>query len=633
MWRLSILLTLLTLAYKPVFGREVIISPETSTIKITTQAGVAIDGTSNLSIDQLKQTKFAYDYKSIHFGRTEDTVWIKLSIKNTLSNPNLIININNPTLDKVSIFQQRQGEWLETELGDLREFHQRIINLPTFAIPISINKNFSEIIYLRFQSIDTLSIPIKIFSQSDFSHYLYSHYISFGILYGIPLGLLLYNFLIFLSVRKRTHLLYCLVIVSNTFVSLSWDGITYSLFPDSSYFQQRSISLSMCLTIICLILFSKSFLQTKHNTPKINTYLNSIAFSAVILSLLVFSANTSLFYIPIVILAILMIPGLVAAGIARIRQQYIPAKIYLLATGSFLLAVALCALSVLNVLPLQEEITYIYKAGVISELILLSLGIAERIKALKASKQSAIEKIRVIEKEKLKSENLALSKANYLKDTFLSTISHELRTPMNGVKGALALLDKEQSEAHKKQLISTINQSSDTMINLIERLILFTELKAGRIKNKPSSCSISKLVENELTLSKLGIEQQDLEKTWLIMYVLPKQCELHCEQTLMSVHNTYVALGKEKPRVKHVALVQSTLSDKQRVRLEQKQWTLIAATSESINELTKPQVLIVDTLGNVVLSHQPPIDVDAQAMFGKEILADLKKLLKYSRIG
>ena len=130
------------------------------------------------------------------------------------------------------------------------------------------------------------------------------------------------------------------------------------------------------------------------------------------------------------------------------------------------------------------------------------------------------------------------------------------------------------------------------------------------------------LVENELTLMKLGIAQQDLEKTWLIMYVLPKQCSEQCEQTLLSVHNTYVALGKEKPRVKHVALVQGTLSDKQR-----------AATSETINELKKPQVLIVDTLGNVVLSHQPPLDVNAQAMFGKEILADLKKLLKYSRIG
>lgn len=495
MWRLLILLLFI---YKPALGHEIIISPEASTVKITTQAGVAIDTLSNLAIDQLSHTQFKYDYKSINFGRTDNTVWLKLNIKNVLKDPNLIININNPTLDKISLFRHFQGEWLETELGDLREFHQRIINLPTFAIPILINKNYSEIIYLRIQSIDTLSVPIKIFSQSDFSHYLYSHYISFGILYGIPLGLLLYNLLIYISIRKRTHLLYCLVIVSNTLVSLSWDGITYSLFPDSSYFQQRSISLSMCLTIIFLILFSKSFLQTKFNTPKINIYLNSIAFSAAILSFSVFSANTSLFYIPIVILAILMIPGLVAAGIVRIRQLYIPAKIYLFATGSYLLAVALCALSVLNVLPLQEEITYIYKAGVVSELILLSLGIAERIKALKVSEQAAIEKVRIIEKEKLKSENLALAKANHLKDTFLSTISHELRTPMNGVKGALALLDKEQNEAHKNQLISTINKSSDTMIKLIERLLLFTELKAGRIKNNPSSFSIRRLVKNEI---------------------------------------------------------------------------------------------------------------------------------------
>ncbi|MBL4882253.1 MAG: response regulator [Oleispira sp.] len=495
MWRLLILLLLV---YKSALGHEIIISPEASTVKITTQAGVAIDARSNLTIDQLSQTKFKYDYKSINFGRKDDTVWIKLNIKNTLNNPNIIVNINNPTLDKISLFQQFQGRWKKTELGDLREFHHRLINLPSFAIPILISKNNPEIIYLRIQSIDTLRIPIKIFSQNDFSYYLYSHYLSFGILYGIPLGLLLYNLLIFISVRKRTHLLYCLVIISNTLVSLSWDGIIYSFFPDSPYFQQRSIPLSMCLTIIFLILFAKSFLQTKFNTPKINTYLNITAFSATILLLLALSPNTSLFYIPIVILAMVIIPGLIAAGIVRMRQQYVPAKIHLLATGSFLFAVALCALSVLNILPFQEEITYIYKVGVASELILLSLGIAERIKALKISKQAAIEKIRAIEKEKLKSENLALSNANYLKDTFLSTISHELRTPMNGVKGALALLDTEQNEAHRNQLISTINQSSDSMIKLIDRLILFTELKAGRIRNIPSYFSIKELVDNEM---------------------------------------------------------------------------------------------------------------------------------------
>jgi hypothetical protein len=141
------------------------------------------------------------------------------------------------------------------------------------------------------------------------------------------------------------------------------------------------------------------------------------------------------------------------------------------------------------------------------------------------------------------------------------------------------------------------------------------------------------LVDSELTLTKLGIVQEDLEKSWLIMYALPKQCDEQCEQTLLSVHNTYVALGKEKPRVKHVALIQGNLSEKQRSRLEQKQWTIVATTTEALNQLHKPQVLIIDSLGNVVLSHQPPTDVNSQAMFGKEILADLKKLLKYSRIG
>lgn len=508
MWRL---LVLLLLVYKPALSREVIISPEASTVKITTQAGVLIDTRSTLSIDQARQNRFNYNTESLDFGRSDNTVWLKVNIQNLLENPDLVLNINNSTLDKISLFQQRQGKWLETELGDLQEFHQRIINLPTFAIPISINQNASDIIYLRIQSIDTMSIPMTIFSQNDFNYYLYSHYISFGILYGIPIGLLLYNLLIFISIRKRTHLLYCLVIISNTLVSLSWDGIIYSLLPDSSYFQQRSIPLSMCLSIICLILFAKSFLQTKYKTPKINTYLNGVAFSALVLSLLVFSPNTSLFYVPIVILAILMIPGLIAAGIARISQQYAPAKIYLLATGSFLLAVALCALSVLNVLPFQEEITYIYKIGVVSELILLSLGIAERIKTLKISEQAAIEKVRIIEQDKLKNENLALSKANHLKDTFLSTISHELRTPMNGVKGALLLLDEEDNEAQRKQLIHAINHSSDTMIKLIERLLLFTELKAGRINNTPCSFSIQALVEDKLKYWQSACKEKNIQ--------------------------------------------------------------------------------------------------------------------------
>ena len=46
-----------------------------------------------------------------------------------------------------------------------------------------------------------------------------------------------------------------------------------------------------------------------------------------------------------------------------------------------------------------------------------------------------------------------------------------------------------------------------------------------------------------------------------------------------------------------------------------------------------PTVLLIDPLGNVILEHSLPASTEDQAMFGKNILADMKKLLKYSKIG
>lgn len=141
------------------------------------------------------------------------------------------------------------------------------------------------------------------------------------------------------------------------------------------------------------------------------------------------------------------------------------------------------------------------------------------------------------------------------------------------------------------------------------------------------------LVENDISLSKLGLTHKGFEKMWLLMYSLPEHCDFQCEQTLLSVNNTYIALGKDMPRVKNVALVQTPLSEKQLHQLQDNHWIVINATDESKKVFQQQQVLIVDALGNVVLSHQPTKELESSQMLGKSILADMKKLLKYSRIG
>ena len=141
------------------------------------------------------------------------------------------------------------------------------------------------------------------------------------------------------------------------------------------------------------------------------------------------------------------------------------------------------------------------------------------------------------------------------------------------------------------------------------------------------------LLTNELTLEQLGLNTTDFEQHWLIMYSLPEQCSTHCQKTFETVHNTYVALGKEMPRVFPVALYQNELSTKQRQKISQSKWQLLAMPEQAKQQIVKPQIFIVDPLGNVFLSHQLPENTEQLPQLGKQILADMKKLLKYSKVG
>jgi hypothetical protein len=141
------------------------------------------------------------------------------------------------------------------------------------------------------------------------------------------------------------------------------------------------------------------------------------------------------------------------------------------------------------------------------------------------------------------------------------------------------------------------------------------------------------LLANELTLEQLGLKTSDFKQHWLIMYSLPKDCSTHCQKTLEAVHNTYVALGKDMPRVSPVALYQNELSHEQYQKISKSKWQLFVMSEQAKQYIDKSQIFIVDPLGNVFLSHQLPENTEQLPQLGKQILADMKKLLKYSKVG
>lgn len=70
--------------------------------------------------------------------------------------------------------------------------------------------------------------------------------------------------------------------------------------------------------------------------------------------------------------------------------------------------------------------------------------------------------------------------ANRLKTVFISNISHEVRTPLNAIVGFSELLvDDSFPEDEKIAFASTINHSSELLMNLINDVLDLSRLESG----------------------------------------------------------------------------------------------------------------------------------------------------------
>ncbi len=69
-----------------------------------------------------------------------------------------------------------------------------------------------------------------------------------------------------------------------------------------------------------------------------------------------------------------------------------------------------------------------------------------------------------------------LQRATADKSTFMSTVSHEMRTPMNGVIGSLELMAEEGVTGVASEYLSMARESADNMMKLINQLLSFNYL-------------------------------------------------------------------------------------------------------------------------------------------------------------
>ncbi len=77
-------------------------------------------------------------------------------------------------------------------------------------------------------------------------------------------------------------------------------------------------------------------------------------------------------------------------------------------------------------------------------------------------------------------KNRELEEANRARGDFLSSMSHDMRTPLNGIRGALDLMEQEKHDPRTEELLSMSRVSADHLLTLIDDILDMAKLRSGR---------------------------------------------------------------------------------------------------------------------------------------------------------
>jgi PAS domain S-box-containing protein len=94
----------------------------------------------------------------------------------------------------------------------------------------------------------------------------------------------------------------------------------------------------------------------------------------------------------------------------------------------------------------------------------------------------------------------AAEAANVAKSAFLANMSHEIRTPLNGILGLARIASRENSGRKAGEISKKILKSGQHLAGVIDDILDFSKLEAGKLVIVPAPLSLALLVEETLGL-------------------------------------------------------------------------------------------------------------------------------------
>ena len=318
------------------------------------------------------------------FGYSRSTFWLRVDLLNR--HPTQAawqFGVLYPLLDEVDLYVvDAQGRVRQHHAtGDRRRFDTRPIPHPHFYVDVPLRAGEAGTVYVRLRSQGSLQVPLVVTTPTARLDLARQEFGWMGLYGGALLAMLLYNLMLFVSLRDRSHLYYVGYLSVFGLAQLTLNGMAFQhLWPMHPDWGNWAVPVCMSTAGLLLSLFARDFLGLRTHAPRADRLMQGLQWlflSILPVLWLGHYANAVKLGTVMTMVAPIVLLGITAVMLQRGHHQ---ARYFLAAFGGLLIGLTAASLSMFDLVKPNLLTTYGLQIGSVLEFVLLSLALAHRLK-------------------------------------------------------------------------------------------------------------------------------------------------------------------------------------------------------------------------------------------------------------